>query len=92
MEVLIIAAIIGVIPAAIASGKGRSFVLWWFFGAMLFIIALPASLIIKKDEKAVERQQLGNGDLKKCHACAELVKSEASVCRYCGAALVKAAA
>jgi hypothetical protein len=53
MEVLIFAVLLGLIPAAIASKKGRSFGTWWFFGAMLFIVALPMALMMKpKDEAA----------------------------------------
>lgn len=48
MEVLIIAAVIGCLPAAIAQSKGRSFVLWWLFGTLFFVGALPASLIVKR--------------------------------------------
>lgn len=50
MEVLVICAIIGLIPAFIASSKGRNFVLWWLYGAALFIIALIHSLVIKSAE------------------------------------------
>lgn len=37
---LIIAAGLGVIPAKIAEQKGYSFWLWWFYGWMLFIVAI----------------------------------------------------
>lgn len=42
MEILsiIIASIIGIIPGIIAQKKGHSFWLWWFYGWMLFIIAI----------------------------------------------------
>lgn len=49
MELLIVAALLGLIPASIASTKGRSFGTWWFFGAMLFIVALPMALMMKPE-------------------------------------------
>ena len=50
----IIAAGLGLIPASIAQKKGRSFGLWWFYGWMLFIIALIHSLLMKpKGEAAI---------------------------------------
>lgn len=54
MEILIIAALIGIIPAFIAQKKGYSFGLWWFYGAALFIIALPHALIMKPAEGSEE--------------------------------------
>jgi cytochrome c-type biogenesis protein len=44
------AIILGLIPAFIARSKGRKFSDWWFFGAALIFMALPASLIIKARE------------------------------------------
>lgn len=88
MEILVIAAIIGLLPAIIASKKGHSFVTWWLFGALLFIVALPAALLLKNDAKAIEAAQLATGDSKKCPQCAEVVKAEANVCRFCGHSFV----
>lgn len=83
MGILFIAAIIGIIPAMIASKKGRSGFTWWLYGTLLFIIALPHSLLIQADEKLEDDRQLQNGG-KRCPDCAEIVRAEARKCRFCG--------
>lgn len=45
---LVAAALLGLIPAWIASSRGHVFFLWWVFGALLFIVALPMSIMLKK--------------------------------------------
>ena len=75
MEIFLAAVLIGLIPAFVARSKGRSFVAWWLYGAGLFIFALPHAILLKPAE--------GHGS-RKCPHCAELVKEEANVCRYCG--------
>jgi hypothetical protein len=47
LTVVILAAVLGTIPGAIAQKKGYGFIEWWLFGAALFVVALPASLIVK---------------------------------------------
>lgn len=46
-----IKALCGIIPAYIASGKGKGALVWWIYGSFLFTIALIHSLYIKDNRK-----------------------------------------
>lgn len=90
MEILIIAVFIGLIPAAIANSKGHGpFVLWWIYGAAIFIVAIIHAIVLRPKQKAIDMAQAADG-FRKCPACAEMVRAEASICKHCRSDLIPA--
>ena len=56
---LTVAAGLGIIPGKIAESKGHSFWLWWFYGWMLFIVAIIHVQFIE-DKNKKEPQPMRN--------------------------------
>ena len=48
IALLISCVLLGLIPANIAKSKGHDFVTWWLYGALMIIVALPHSMILKE--------------------------------------------
>lgn len=73
------------VSAFVAGKKGRSFegilVLSLVFSPL---IGLIVALVMQPNVKALEGEKIATGQSKKCPFCAEVIKSEAIVCRFCG--------
>lgn len=67
--IFLLAMVLGLIPAMIAKLKGRSFFIWWVYGSLLFIFALPHAIFAKR--------------LKQCSACKEHAQIDATLCPHC---------
>jgi hypothetical protein len=53
MNLLMLAAALGLIPATIAHNKGHNFWSWWVLGTLMWIVAMPLAITLKpKEEKA----------------------------------------
>lgn len=74
-----------IIAAVIASNKGRSGL--GFFLLALFLsplVGIIAALVAGPNTANVEQKQIDSGGHRKCPHCAELVKTDAKVCKHCG--------
>ena len=79
----------GIAGAVVASNKGRSGCGWMILVLLLGPVGLLLAFVMPKNELEVERNALEKGQIKKCPACAELVKYDAKICKHCGTAFAQ---
>lgn len=70
---IVVALVLGLIPAFIAWSKGYSFLGWWVFGAAIWIVATPIAIFMGRNSKTVRL----------CPFCRSRMPVEATVCASC---------
>ena len=77
----LVTAVFGVVASIIAHGKGRNSLGWFLAGMFLGPFALVVALLTP-----VERP----GMFERCPACYEVIRAQATTCRFCHTALGRA--
>lgn len=85
MEIVVIWLALAVVAGVIAANKGRSGLGFFLLAVLLSpLIGVIAALVARPNTQKLEQEVLASGRSKKCLACAELIRADALLCKYCG--------
>lgn len=73
----------GLIAAVIYQNKGRSWIVGLLAGVIFGPLGVIFAAITSTDQAGKDRQALSSGGAVKCPHCAELIRSDAKVCKHC---------
>ena len=73
----------------VAKEKGYDVAGWVVIGFFLGIFAVIWILVLSPNQQELESRSLASRDTKRCPHCAEHIRIEAKICRYCGRSLTE---
>lgn len=83
LSYLVILLISGGITGFIADKKGYSLYGYFFVGLVLGVLGIVLIYVLPSTPEKIEEKKLQSRAGRKCPMCAEVVKAEAQICRYC---------